>query len=207
MFPFIILKSNGMIENRNREIGKILRLLLSNEQEWDECLPSVLWGLSTTKTSKTKFRSFKLLIGRKDTWPLEVMFPDIYKDPNETEEEYIFRRFLRHQKWVQQATKYSDHANKYWEYRISFNKALRKNYKPGDYVMIRLIGRSKLDPYFYGFLFKVVNKQKFNTLVLENPQTSKLLERNVHIKNVFPYIIKENDTTSRDEVDSYGPRN
>jgi len=31
-----------MIENRNREIGKILRLLLENEQEWDECLPSIL---------------------------------------------------------------------------------------------------------------------------------------------------------------------
>jgi len=28
------------------------------------------------------------------------MFPDIYKDPNETDEEYIFRRFLRHQNWA-----------------------------------------------------------------------------------------------------------
>ena len=195
-------ESNGMIENRNREIGKILRLLINNEQEWDECLPSALWALRTTKNSKTKFSSFELLYGRKDTWPLEVMFPDIYKDPNETEEEYIFRRFLRHQKWVQQATEYSDHANKYWEHRIGFNKALRKTYKPGDYVMIRLIGRSKLDPYFYG-PFKVVNKQKFNTLVLEDPQTGKLLERNVHIKKCsFPYVLQENDTTSRDEVDS-----
>jgi len=31
--------------------------------------------------------------------------------------------------------------------------------------MIRLVGRSKLGPYFYG-PFKVVNKQKFNTLHL-----------------------------------------
>jgi len=67
--------------------------------------------------------------------------------------------------------------------------------------MIRLIGRSKLNPYFYG-PYKVVNKQKFNTLVLEYPQTGKLLERNVHIKNVFPYVLPEEERTSRDEVHS-----
>ena len=65
--------------------------------------------------------------------------------------------------------------------------------------MIRLIGRSKLNPFFYG-PFKVVNKQKFNTLVLEDPTTGKLLYRNVHIKNVFPYVLQENSLTSRDEV-------
>jgi len=49
-----------------------------------------LWALRITKNSKTKFSSFELLYGRRDTWPLEIMFPDIYKDPNESEEEYIF---------------------------------------------------------------------------------------------------------------------
>jgi len=192
-------ESNGMIENRNREIGKILRLLIENESEWDEYLPSALWALRTTKNSKTKFSSFELLYGRRDTWPLEVMFPDIYKDPNETEEEYIFRRFLRHQNWVKQATEYSNFANQYWEHRIGLSKALKRNYKPGDYVMIRLVGRSKLNPYFYG-PYKIVNKQKFNTVVLEDPQTGKLLDRNVHIKNIFPYVLPEQDGTSRDEV-------
>ena len=192
-------QSNGMIENRNKEIGKILRLLVENESEWDEYLPSALWALRTTKNSKTKFSSFELLYGRRDTWPLEVMFPDIYKDPNESEEEYIFRRFLRHQNWVKQATEYSDFANQYWEHRIGLAKALKKTYKPGDYVMIRLIGRSKLNPYFYG-PYKVVNKQKFNTLVLEDPSTGRLLDRHVHIKNVYPYVLPEVNQTSRDEV-------
>ena len=192
-------ESNGMIENRNREIGKILRLLVENESEWDEYLPSALWALRTTKNSKTKFSSFELLYGRRDTWPLEVMFPDIYKDPNETEEEYIFRRFLRHQNWVKQATEYSNYANQYWEHRIGLSKALKKKYKPGDYVMIRLIGRSKLNPYFYG-PYKIVNKQRFNTVVLEDPQTGKLLDRNVHIKNIFPYVLPDSGETSRDEV-------
>jgi len=161
-------ESNGMIENRNREVEKILRLLVENQSEWDEYLPFALWALRTTKISKTKFSCFELLYGRKDTWPLEVMFPDIYKVPNESDEEYIFRRFLRHQNLVKQATEYSDYANQYREHRIGLSKSLKKNYKPGDYVMIRLIGRSKLNPYFYG-QYKVVNKQKFNTVVLEDP--------------------------------------
>jgi len=194
-------ESNGMIENRNREVEKILRLLVENETEWDEYLPSALWALRTTKNSKTKFSSFELLYGRRDTWPLEIMFPDIYKDPNESEEEYIFRRFLRHQNWVKQATEYSDHANQYWEHRIGLAKALRKTYKSGDYVIIRLIERSKLNPYFYG-PYKVVKKQKFNTLVLEDPATEKLLDRNVHIKNVYPYVLPEQALTSRDEVNT-----
>jgi len=189
-----------MIENRNREIGKILRLLLENEKEWDECLPSVLWALRTTKSKKTKFSSFELLYGRTDTWPMEIMFPDIHQEEGESEEEFNFRRFLRHYKWVKEAIEYSEYANKYWEHRIGFSKALKRKYKVGDYFMIKLINRSKLDPYFYG-PFKVVRKPIFNTVVLEDPQTGKLLPRNVHIKNIFPYNIREeNFNTSRDEV-------
>jgi len=67
--------------------------------------------------------------------------------------------------------------------------------------MIRLIERSKLNPYFYG-PYKVVKKQKFNTLVLEDPATEKLLDRNVHIKNVYPYVLPEQALTSRDEVNT-----
>ena len=48
----------------------------------------------------------------------------------ETEEEYIFRRFLRHQNWVKQATEYSNFANQYWEHRIGFQNALKKTYIP-----------------------------------------------------------------------------
>ncbi|KAG4107144.1 hypothetical protein H8356DRAFT_1359694 [Neocallimastix lanati (nom. inval.)] len=76
----------------------------------------------------------------------------IYKKLN-----IYLQKILIHQKWIQQATKYSDHAYKYWEHQIGFNKALRKTYKSGDYVMIRLKGRSKH---------------------IRNSQTDKLLEQN-----------------------------
>ena len=39
-------ESNGMVENRNKQIGKYLRLLCNkNTQNWDEILPSTLWAL------------------------------------------------------------------------------------------------------------------------------------------------------------------
>ncbi|OUM62329.1 hypothetical protein PIROE2DRAFT_11435 [Piromyces sp. E2] len=107
---------------------------------------------------------------KADTWPLEVMFPDIYKIPNKTE--YIFRRFFKTSKL---------------EYRIGLSKALKKKYKPGDYVMIRLIGR--------------IYKQNI-TAILEDPQTGRLLDRNIHIKNIFPYVLPEPNEISMDEVQS-----
>ena len=42
-------ESNGLTENRNRKIGKLLRLLGNKEREWDMLLPSALWALRTSK--------------------------------------------------------------------------------------------------------------------------------------------------------------
>ncbi|OUM59478.1 hypothetical protein PIROE2DRAFT_15004 [Piromyces sp. E2] len=82
---------------------KLLRLLGERQKEWDENLPSALWALCTSKSSVTGFSSFELLYGRKDLWPLSKK--------NETEEEYNFRRFLRHQKWVKEATENIQYAH------------------------------------------------------------------------------------------------
>jgi len=42
-------ESNGLTENRNREIGKLLRLLGNKEKEWHLILPFALWALRTSK--------------------------------------------------------------------------------------------------------------------------------------------------------------
>jgi len=44
-------ESNGLTENRNREIGKYLRLLGTKNRDWDEVLPSALWALRTAQHS------------------------------------------------------------------------------------------------------------------------------------------------------------
>eukprot|EP00833_Pecoramyces_ruminatium_P011787 jgi/Orpsp1_1/1185819/evm.model.c7180000095484.1 len=65
-------ESNGLTENRNREINKYLRILANNEKEWDVMLPMALWALRTSKNSITKYSSYELVFGRKDMQPFEL---------------------------------------------------------------------------------------------------------------------------------------
>ena len=76
-------------------------------------------------------------------------------------------------------------------------KRMKAQYKPGDLVMVKLINRRKLDPFFIGPL-KIVKKQ-FNTVTLCDPISNVVADRNVHLKNIVPFEVRE-ITTSRDEV-------
>ena len=180
-------EANGLVENRNREIVKILRHLVDKQTNWDEYLHSALWALRTSKSSVTGFSSFELLYGRKDLWPLGVVIPDFPKEQNESEEEYTFRRFLRHQKWVKEAIDNIQYAHAYWLERSKSVENMRHLYKPGDLVLVRHINRSKLEPFYLG-PFRVLKASKFNTVVLQNVRTKQILERNIHIKDVKPFL-------------------
>jgi len=46
-------------------------------------------------------------------------------------------------------------------------KRLKADYKPGDLVLVRLINRKKLDPYFLGPM-RIVKKE-YNTVTLSDP--------------------------------------
>jgi len=181
-------EANGQVENRNREIIKILRHLCFNQENWDDYIPASLWALRTTRSSVTGFSSFELLYGRKDLWPLSVVISDINKAKNETNEEYNLRRFILHQKWVKEAMENIKKAHAYWSQRSKARDNMNHKYKPGDLVLVRYIGRKKLDPFFLG-PYKVLKASKYNTLVLETIDTHKILERNIHIKNVKPYLV------------------
>jgi len=183
-------ESNGMVENRNKEIGKYLKILCDNKALiWDEILPSALWALRTCKNETTKFSSFELLYGRRDLQPFELTVNLDKKEPFETQEEYMIRKFTRHHTWIQEAINNIQTANKIWADRRNQMKRMQANYQPGDLVLVRTINRRKLDPYFIGPL-KIVKKQ-FNTLTLCDPITNEIANRNVHLKNVIPYKLCE----------------
>jgi len=191
-------ESNGMVENRNKEIGKYLRILCNNNPSiWDEILPSALWALRTTKNETTKFSSFELLYGRRDLQPFELIVNLDKKEDYESQEEYLIRRFTKHHKWIKEAINNIQTANRIWEDRRKQMRRLKAEYKPGDLVLIKLINRRKLDPYFVGPM-KIVKKQ-LNTVTVCDPITNEIADRNVHLKNIIPYKLCELKT-SRDEV-------
>ena len=59
-------ESNDLVGNRNKKIGKLLRLQGRQHKEWDEILPSALWALRTTKNLIINHSSFKFVHGRED---------------------------------------------------------------------------------------------------------------------------------------------
>ena len=191
-------ESNGEVENRNKEIGKYLRLLCNkNTSQWDEILPSALWALRTSKNETTKFSSFELLYGRRDLQPFELVLNLDKKEDFESNEEFLIRRFTTHYKWIKEAINNIQTANKIWEDRRKQMKRLKAEYKSGDLVMIKCINRRKLEPFFLGPM-KIVKKQ-FNTVTLCDPVTNEIADRNVHLKNIVPYQLCEIET-SGDEV-------
>ena len=180
-------ESNGLTENRNREIGKLLRLMGAKEENWDLVLPSALWALRTAKNSVTKYSSFELLYGRKDQQPFELAtsLPTSYVLG--TKDEQLIQKFIDHHKWVLDACENIKKNNQYWTQRreeeTRFNH--QNEIQVGDLVKVRNFTRHKLEPYFVG-PYKVIKKQ-FNTVSLVDPNLNLKLERPVHLKNVIKF--------------------
>ena len=75
--------SNGLVENRNREIGKQLRNFAGKNDEWDTLLPLSLWAIRTAKSSVSGYSSFELLYGREDLLPTEITLLNSLEEPVE----------------------------------------------------------------------------------------------------------------------------
>ena len=97
-------ETNGMTENRNREIGKYLRLLGQKEKDWDIVLPSALWALRTSRNTATKHSSFELVYGRIDQQPFELATTLPTSNVQATNEEKLLEKFCNHYKWVLEAS-------------------------------------------------------------------------------------------------------
>jgi len=182
--------SNGEVENRNREICKYLRLLGEKDHQWDETLYSALWALRTSKNEVTKYSSFELLYGRRDLQPFELSINIEKRNNLESEEEYWLRKFITHDRWIREAIRNIETANKLWADRRKQIKRMKGDFKPGDLVLVKVFNRRKLDPYFTGPL-RIV-KQEFNTVTVCDPITGDIAERNIHLKNIIPYFTELN---------------
>ena len=155
-------ESNGLTENRNKEIWKLLRLLGKKNQDWDKVLPSALWALRKTKNTTTGHSSFELVYGKEDQQPYDIAIRTI-ENAGKSYDEILMEKFVRHYQWTIEACENVKNANKYWatrrEEQISMNKG--RELKVSDLVLVRNFSRNKLEP-FYNGPFKIL-KIQFNT--------------------------------------------
>jgi len=104
-------ETNGMTENRNREIGKLLRILGEKDYLWDELLPAALWALRTSVSTTTGFSSFQLLYGRNDHQPFDLLINRKGLEQGETMDDYLIEKFTNHCKWINEACNNINNAN------------------------------------------------------------------------------------------------
>jgi len=180
--------SNGLVENRNREIGKQLRNFADKNSEWDTLLPLALWAIRTAKSSVSGYSSFELLYGRKDLTPTEITIMNSIEETIERSmDELLIERFLEHTKWVKDAANKKLGSINYWKTRRDAKRSMENlhNYQVGDKVKIKLFQRHKLDPFYIGpYTIKEIT---WNTVKLQEDKTGIILKRNIHIKNILPY--------------------
>ena len=105
-------ESNGLTENRNKEIGKLLRLLGKKNKDWDEILPSALWALRTAKHTTTNYSSFELVYGREDQQPFDIAARPT-KGINKSSDEILLEKFINHFRWTCEAAENIKTASKY----------------------------------------------------------------------------------------------
>ena len=140
--------SNGLVENRNREIEKKLRNFVEDNENWDLLLPLVLWALRTSKSSVSGYSSFELLYGREDLLPIEINIRNSIEEPiQRTMDELLIERFLEHQRWIKEAANKRLGTINYWKTRREAIQSMsnKNNYKIGDKVKIRRFQRHKLE--------------------------------------------------------------
>jgi len=180
--------SNGLVENRNREIGKQLRNFAGKNNDWDTLLPLALWAIRTSKSSVSGYSSFELLYGREDILPNEInILCSLGESIEQPIEELLLERLIEHTKWIKDAANKKFGTINYWKTRREAKKSMEKihEYKIGDKVKIRMFQRHKLDPYYIGpYTIKEIT---WNTVKLQEDKTGIILKRNVHIKNILPY--------------------
>ena len=180
--------SNGLVENRNREIERKLRNFTNDNTNWDLLLPLALWALRTAKSAVTGYSSFELIYGREDLTPNEITIRNSLEEPVERSmDELLIERFLDHAEWVKKAANKKLGTINYWRTRREAKESMlnKYNYKIGDKVKIRLYQRSKLDPYYLGPY--TIREISWNTVKLQDDRTGVILKRNVHVKNILPY--------------------
>jgi transposase InsO family protein len=186
-------QSDGMVERLNATIEQMLRCYVAkNQRDWDEKLPLVMSAYRSSVHATTQQTPYSLLHGTEYRLPIDLIIPNTGCDVT-TSNEFVKRmkkRLATSYKAVREATG----ANMKIQKRCYDRKSTMRHFANGDLILLfnkqTPVGVSrKLMTAWDGPW--TVKRQRGVCLEIRNPTTGK--EKTVHINDVKPFKLSEND--------------
>jgi hypothetical protein len=182
-------QGNGQTERTNQTIKNVLAKLVSQENEWDQYLPSALFAARTIRSKATRFSPFELVYGRQ---PIRE-YHRLEKKAVSYEErlwDYIIQDMGRLQQIRQDASRFISQAQERQKANLA-RKFGAEELEIGDQVLLyRNIVESswsaKLQPRWEGPYF--VQSIKGTTFRLKNEEGTELKNsyHRSHLKIYYP---------------------
>ena len=193
--------TNGRIERRHAELGKLLKILECNSATWDDELPYIVFELNSTIDKVIGTSPFEQFHG----WPAHV--PHIIKDVQlATPETHLFdwSHQIDKQSWEEQLRSHQTKAfASIREQRMAYkdqnalSSSMAPQLVPGDMVMVKLPGAGKLDPKLHG-PYKIVRVNLGGSFVAEEINGSKTVRLPAHCARRIKIDEQESTTTTDD---------
>ena len=136
-------QGDGMVERFNRSLLQLLRCYVDTEDDWERCLPLVLYAYRTAQHSSTGVSPFQLMFGRS---PQSAAFQQpIAFDPT-TYSAHLQAKLASLQDLVHTNLKVNAYQQK-----VYYDKHIRaRSFSPGDLVWLSVPTRGKLQPKWQG---------------------------------------------------------
>ena len=177
-------KTNGLVERFNRTLCEALAKLTEDE-EWDEKISSVLYAYRTKRQESTKIEPFRIVYGRRPT--------NLINGGNESEEEdieEIRNETRRNIKETQRKTKEKhDQKIKMKEFNLG-EKVLYYNAAKEKQWTGKLEDKWKGPYYIQEKLFNGAYRLKeLDGKIMKTPVNGELLKKYFSRENFIPYIV------------------
>ena len=168
--------TNGRIERRHKELGKLLKILDCNEGNWCEELPYIIFEINNTIDKATGISPFEQFHG----WSPRI--PHLIKDVEMATpgtDFFDWSHQIEKQSWEERLRKHQTRAfSSIREQRMAYKEqnalagSLAAQLVPGDIVMVKLPGGGKLQPKLHG-PYEVTRVNQGGTFVAKEIDGSK----------------------------------
>jgi hypothetical protein len=198
---------NGLCENYNGTLKRMLKkVCMEKPRDWDRYIPALLFAYRDTPQESLGFSPFMLVYGRDVRGPLKIAKDLLVKVESDEEVKTTYEYVVDLKNRLKETCELA-HAelrkNQIKQKTYYDRKAVKRNFKPGDFVLLLLpTDHNKLLMHWKG-PFELVRKQSEHDYIIKLGGNK---EKVFHINMLKPYFSRakigeeENDFTSRTEA-------